>query len=138
MVPEKINFLKKIHLNLASPRKVVLDVGGNKVQSMPYLLRLNKHTKIISFESIGSLNIFWANTILFLILLYPTNGLLVFQGKKVLWKSFRFIIYFWKLNYNSDYLKLKIKILGNDKNRLTKEKYSEKVIPLSSYINDNI
>ena len=48
--------LKKIILlNLGNPPKLVLDVGGNKGQSISFFLKLNKHIKIVSFEPTKSL-----------------------------------------------------------------------------------
>ena len=46
---------KTILLNLGHPPNVVLDVGGNKGQSISYFLKLNENTKIISFEPTRSL-----------------------------------------------------------------------------------
>ena len=78
--------LKKIILlNLGNPPKVVLDVGGNKGQSISYFLKLNENTKIISFEPTRSLykylikkyNSFPNITI-------SNTGISSFSGKKVL------------------------------------------------------
>jgi FkbM family methyltransferase len=131
---------KTILLNLGHPPKVVLDVGGNKGQSISYFLKLNENTKIISFEPTRSLykylirkyNSFPNITI-------SNKGISSFSGKKKFYENrLNLTSSFEKLNYDSDYLKFKTKILGIDKNDIIKEGYNVNVITLSSYINDNI
>tara|TARA_A100001234_G_C12518390_1_gene339139 strand:+ start:43 stop:774 length:732 start_codon:yes stop_codon:yes gene_type:complete len=131
---------KTILLNLGHPPKVVLDVGGNKGQSISYFLKLNEKTKIISFEPTRSLykylirkyNSFPNITI-------SNKGISSYSGKKKFYENhFNLTSSFEKLNYDSDYLKYKTKILGIDKNEIIKKEYNVNVITLSSYINDNI
>ena len=131
---------KTILLNLGHPPKVVLDVGGNKGQSISYFLKLNENTKIISFEPTRSLY-------KYLIRKYDSipnitisnKGISSFSGKKKFYENrLNLTSSFEKLNYDSDYLRFKTKILGIDKNEIIKEEYDVNVITLSSYINDNI
>ncbi len=133
--------LKKIILlNLKDPPKLVLDVGGNRGQTISFFLNLNKHAKIVSFEPTKSLykhlikkyHSFPNITIL-------SKGISSFSGEKKFYENYlNLTSSFEKLNYDSDYLKFKTKILGIDKNKIIKEEYNVNVITLSSYINDNL
>jgi len=131
---------KTILLNLGNPPKLVLDVGGNKGQSISFFLKLNKHMKIVSFEPTKSLykylmtkyNSFSNITI-------SNKGISSYSGEKKFYENhLNLTSSFEKLNYDSDYLKFKTKVLGIDKNEIIKKEYNVKVITLSAYINNNI
>ena len=131
---------KTILLNLGNPPKVVLDVGGNRGQSISYFLKLNKHTKIISFEPTKSLykyllkkyNSFPNITI-------SNKGISSFSGKKRFYENYMNLTSsFEKINYDSNYLKFKTKILGLDVKKIIKKEYDVNVVTLSSYIKKNI
>ena len=131
---------KTILLNLKNPPKVVLDVGGNRGQSISYFLKFNENIKIISFEPTRSLYKYLIKKYdSFPNITISNTGISSFSGKKKFYENrLNLTSSFEKLNYNSDYLKFKIKILGIDKNEIIKEEYDVNVITLSSYINDNI
>ena len=131
---------KTILLNLGNPPKVVLDVGGNRGQSISYFLKLNKHAKIVSFEPTKSLHKYLIRKYnSFSNVTISNKGISSFSGEKIFYENhLNLTSSFEKLNYDSDYLKFKTKILGIDKNEIIKEEYDVNVITLSSYINDNI
>tara|TARA_X000000950_G_C13880170_1_gene646561 strand:+ start:126 stop:857 length:732 start_codon:yes stop_codon:yes gene_type:complete len=131
--------LKKIILlNLGNTPKLVLDVGGNKGQTISFFLNLNKHAKIVSFEPTKSLHEYLIKKYnSFSNVTISNKGISSFSGEKKFYENhLNLTSSFEKLNYYSDYLKFKTKILGIDKNKIIKKEYNVKVITLSSYIND--
>ena len=75
---------KTILLNLGHPPKVVLDVGGNKGQSISFFLRLNKGVKIVSFEPTKSLyNYLIMKYNSFSNITISNKGISSFSGKKI-------------------------------------------------------
>jgi len=94
--------LKKIILlNLGNPPKLVLDVGGNKGQSISFFLKLNKHIKIVSFEPTKSL---YKHLIMkynsFSNITISNKGISSFSGKKKFYENrLNLTSSFEKLNY---------------------------------------
>ena len=131
---------KTILLNLKNPPKLVLDVGGNKGQTISFFLNLNKNVKIVSFEPTKSLYKYLMRKYnSFPNIIISNKGISSFSGEKKFYENrLNLTSSFEKLNYDSDYLKFKTKILGIDKNKIIKKEYNVNVITLSSYIHNNI
>ena len=131
---------KAILLNLSHAPRVVLDVGGNKGQSISFFLKLDKNTKIFSFEPTRSLyEYLLAKYDSFPNITISNKGISSFSGKKRFYENYMDLTSsFEKINYESNYLKFKTKILGIDLKKIIKKEYDVDVITLSSYINKNI
>ena len=131
---------KAILFHLGYPPKLVLDIGGNKGQSISFFLRLNKNVKIVSFEPTKSLyNYLIMKYNSFSNVTISNKGISSFSGEKMFYENYMHLTSsFEKLNYDSDYLKFKTKILGIDINEIIKKEYNVNVVTLSRYINDNI
>ena len=131
---------KAILLNLGHAPRVVLDVGGNKGQSISFFLKLDKNTTIFSFEPTRSLyKYLLAKYDSFPNITISNKGISSFSGKKRFYENYMDLTSsFEKINYESNYLKFKTKILGIDLKKIIKKEYDVDVITLSSYINKNI
>ena len=131
---------KAILLNLGHAPRVVLDVGGNKGQSISFFLKLDKNTKIFSFEPTKSLyNHLLEKYNSFPNITISNKGISSFSGKKRFYENYMNLTSsFEKINYDSNYLKFKSKILGLGVKKIIKNEYDVDVVTLSSYIEKNI
>ena len=131
---------KTILKNLGRPPKLILDIGANKGQSISYFLKLNKNALIYSFEPTKSL---YDHLVMkyksFDNITISNKGISSRIGKKKFYENYlNLTSSFEKLNYDSEYLKYKTKILGIELKEIVKNEFDVDVITLNSFINDNI
>ena len=131
---------RAIILNLGYAPKLVLDVGGNKGQTISFFLKLNKNIKIVSFEPTRSLyKYLMVKYKSFPNITISNKGISSMSGKKKFYENFlNLTSSFEKLNYESKYLEYKTKVLGINTREIVKKEYEVNVVTLSSYINANI
>lgn len=132
--------LRRFYLkHLLEGEPTILDVGSNKGQSIDFFLAINKNSKIIGFEP---------NKELFLNLQkkYKDQQNVTIHNLGVSNKKGKLLFNenimdetstFEKLNYDSDYLKKKAKVLGVNPKNLVVKSYEVKVIDLNSFINEH-
>lgn len=132
--------LRKFYKNkLPNTALNILDVGANKGQSIDFFFNLNKQSKIDSFEP---------NKKLFTYLLkkYKSNPNIKLYNFGVSNKKGKLLFHenildetstFEKLNYDSEYLIKKAKILNVSKENLITNTYMVKTIRLIDFINEN-
>ena len=131
---------KAIIQNLGHPPQLVLDIGGNKGQSISFFLKLNNNTIIYSFEPLKShYNHLVMKYKSFDNITISNKGISSHIGKKRFYENILDLTSsFEKLDYDSEYLKYKTKILGVELKDIVKNEYDVDVITLNSFIKDNI
>ena len=127
-------FYKK---QLKTENPVIFDVGSNKGQTIDFFLKLYPNCIIYSFEPNGDLyrrlckkyknN---SNIILNNCGVSDQSGTLLFKETVTSETST-----FEELNYDSDYLKMKSKVLGVKPEQIIKKSYEVEVLSLSNFIN---
>lgn len=132
--------LKKIYQKIISTESpVILDVGSNKGQSIDFFLNIYPDSIIYGFEPNERL----ARD---LAIKYKKNvnikifncGISDKKGKLILSETITSeTSTFEELNYDSDYLKLKAKILGVSPKNIISNKYEVDVVTLSEFISQN-
>ena len=122
--------------NLKASRPVILDVGANKGQSIDFFLKLYKDCLIYAFEP---------NKRLYLQLLekYRQNGNIKLFNSGVSSETGKLVFHetvtdetstFEELNYDSEYLKMKARVLGVQPHEIIKSSYEVEVITLYDFI----
>jgi len=131
---------KTILKNLGRSPELILDVGANKGQSISFFLKLNKNAIIYSFEPTASLfNYLVEKYKSYSNIIVSNKGISSYIGKKRFYENYlNLTSSFEKLNYNSQYLKYKSKVLGIGLHEIVKNEYDVDVITLNSFINENI
>ena len=131
---------KAIVQNLGHPPQLVLDIGGNKGQSISFFLKLNNNAIIYSFEPLKShYNHLVMKYKSFDNITISNKGISSHIGKKRFYENILDLTSsFEKLDYDSEYLKYKTKILGVELKNIVKNEYDVDVITLNSFIKDNI
>ena len=126
--------------NLGHPPQLVLDIGGNKGQSISFFLKLNNNAIIYSFEPLKShYNHLVMKYKSFDNITISNKGISSHIGKKRFYENiFDLTSSFEKLDYDSEYLKYKTKILGVELKDIVKNEYDVDLITLNSFIKDNI
>jgi FkbM family methyltransferase len=141
---EKIFFerrLKKFYLNYQQIN-TVFDIGANKGQTIDFFLKINPNCFIFAFEP---------NPKLYQILKSKYNakknikifniGISDTTGSKLFFENvLDYTSSFEHLNYDSEYLNKKAKILGFSKDNIIKDKYEVSTMTLADFfkINSNI
>ena len=131
---------KAILINLGHVPRVVLDVGGNKRQSISFFLKLDKNTKMFSFEPTKSLfNYSLAKYNSFPNITILNKAICSFSEKKGFCENYMNLTSSFEIiNYDSNYLKFKTKILGLEVKKIIKKEYDVDLVTLSNYIEKNI
>lgn len=135
-VYKKLRTYYKTNIRVDNP--LIIDVGANKGQTINFFLGIFSKSKIIAFEP----NLRLYNTITRKYNYLPNvqtvnkgvsnqTGKLLFQETVTDQTST-----FEELNYKSDYLKIKSRVLGCNPEDMVVAKYEVDVIKLSDFIND--
>jgi FkbM family methyltransferase len=131
--PKLRKFYKK---TIKKQAPVILDVGVNKGQTIDFFLGIFKECKIYGFEPNRELcNMLWAkykgnkNIKIFNYGVSDINGKLVLNETVTNETST-----FEDLNYDSEYLKMKSKVLGVTPETIIKAKYEVDVVTLASFL----
>jgi|GEM_PF-793631 len=122
---------------LKNSAPLIFDVGSNKGQTIDFFLKTNKNCTIHSFEP---------NTELYnkLCIKYKDNKKVILNNCGVSDKVGKLLFKemvlnetstFEELNHNSEYLKMKSRVLGVTSQNMIKKTYEVDVITLGSYIN---
>ncbi|MBI5540682.1 MAG: FkbM family methyltransferase [Bacteroidia bacterium] len=135
----KAFYLKKIIIENKDRIKTIIDVGSNRGQSIDFYLKLNKKVKIFGFEPNITLfnklqNKYKKNSDIVLnnLGISNTNGKLLFYENIMNETST-----FEEVNYNSDYLNKKAKVLGVEAKELIAKTYEVEAITLSRFLENN-
>lgn len=132
--------LRKFYLkHLSEGEPVIFDVGSNKGQSIDFFLAINKNCKIIGFEPNRELFLNLQekykeqkNITIHNLGVSNKKGTLLFNENIMNETST-----FEELNYDSQYLKKKAKVLGVDPEDLVVKSYEVEVVDLYSFIKEN-
>lgn len=132
--------LKRFYLaNNFSKFKTIIDVGSNKGQSIDFFLKLKNDIQIFGFEPnltlYNKLKIKYklnSQIILFNIGISSKNGKLLFNENIMNETST-----FERLNYKSEYLKKKAKVLGVSVDKLVVNTYEVEVMTLATFLENN-
>lgn len=132
--------LKKFYSDkLFNTTPTIIDVGSNKGQSIDFFLKINSQCEIFAFEP---------NTSLFNKLQekYKNNPKITLNNLGISSKAGKLLFQenvmdetstFEKLNYDSDYLKKKAKVLGVSVENIIVDSYEVEVITLSDFIKNH-
>lgn len=132
--------LKKQYKNLLPKNNLnIIDIGSNKGQSIDFFLKLNSDAIIHGFEPNKKLFNYLRRR-------YESNkkirlynlGISAVQGELMFNENILDeTSTFEQLNYNSEYLKKKSKILGVDIDKIVVDSYMVKTVRLRDFLNDN-
>lgn len=124
--------------HLKNPAPLILDIGSNKGQTIDFFLGINKDSRIIGFEPNKQLFTELQrkykrnkNIVIHNVGVSKKKGKLLFQ-ENVLHETSTFE----NLNYDSEYLKKKARVLGVDPKDIVVDTYEVDVVDLNSFIED--
>jgi FkbM family methyltransferase len=129
---------KKRQQNISRP-PTIIDVGSNKGQTIDFFLKINPNCKVFAFEP---------NTFLFnkLKKKYKNNSKIYLNNYGISSQKGKLLFHenmmnetstFEKLNYDSEYLRKKAKVLGLPVDQIIVDTYEVEVITLLSFLEEH-